>query len=224
MRRSRGQPRVPGRHFAGIESRDEPRMSETRVLRRGMRMPLWPLVVGVGAVVLWSLADPSDDQRPTLGGGASAEETTTTTTPDTREEFRYDYDGDAAICRVSPEQHVVAAGDTLYGLVVDEHPKVDEYEMYMLLPAIRRLNIERQMVDDPDVLAINDEVLTLQDCKIYQWINVWGGFVRVNDVETDVVKEYRYDFDTKEWGDMLDCRGDDKICTELGFPPPDYSS
>lgn len=189
-----------------------------------MKLPIWPFVVGAGALAVWSLADPPGDARPRLGGNASAEESTATTVPDTREEFRYDYEGAAAICRVSSEPHVVETGDTLYGLVAEEHPAVDEYEMHMLLPAIRRVNIERQMVTDPDVLAIGDEVATLQDCKIYRWVNVWGGFVRVNDIKTGAIREYRYNFDTKEWGDLFECYGNDEICTELGFPSPDNRS
>jgi hypothetical protein len=111
--------------------------------------------------------------------------------------FRYDYEGISLICSVG-ELHTITNGETLYGLVADKYPQ-NESAVYYLLPAIKKINIERKRVEDPNKLSPGDQVLTFDRCQMRSW---WysddphNGYAWVDYLDHDVFMYYRYDITT----------------------------
>jgi hypothetical protein len=127
--------------------------------------------------------------------------------------YRYDYQNISLLCSVG-EPHTVQSGETLYGLVANKYPR-NESAVYYLLPAIKKLNVERKQVKDPNKLAIGDEALTFDKCQLRSW---WSGddphngYAWVNYLDEDVFMYYRYDFTTNQYGERTSCRGDAAYC------------
>jgi len=131
--------------------------------------------------------------------------------------FRYEYQGYVVLCTVPHEKHVVKPGETLYG-IAQTSTGASDYDMDFMLPTIDKLNVDRGIVKDPDVLKVGDKVLTIAGCNIYYWLNFddhWEG--AIIDVGNHTFARYDYSPSTDQYGKIEYCAGNVEQCAKLGY-------